>query len=395
MKQTIQIVLFGLMLNGFSANLFAGGFHLPQAAYANLGTAGAGDGVYRDSAAAIWSNPAIMSFMEQDLFTVNGLALNLSNTYYDSQNASDNSRDSGGWLGAVGLFYNKTLNEQWAAGIAITTIGGAALDYGSGWKGSTQVVDTSLITFQINPSVSYKINNQLSLAAGMQVNYASVDMSTQLIGQPLAMTPTSDWALGYNLGAVYQFNQDTIAGLSYRSKLEHQFNDSVSYLNQVADYSMRIDAVAFARADLSHQLNSQWGVFSTLSWYQWSDFDTTEIIIASSDQSIARNWQDTWALALGTDYQINDNWRLKLGVSYETSPLDEAQFQSPDLPVDRQIRYSVGLRTTINQVPVDLFYEYSDAGTPGINQDNQLLPGNNLHGHFDMYLHFLGFAVSF
>ncbi|GDY24962.1 long-chain fatty acid transporter [Agarivorans sp. Toyoura001] len=395
MLTMIRAILCGVLLASFSSYLFAGGYHLPQASYANLGTAGAGDGVYRESSAAIWANPAIMSFMDRDIFTVNGLALNLSNTYYDHEDSDDNSRDSGGWLGAAGLFYNKTLNENWAAGVAFTTIGGAALDYGSGWKGSTQVVDTSLVTLQLNPSLSYKLNDKLSIAAGIQANYASIDMSSQLLGQPLSMTPTDDWAFGYNLGLVYQFNQDTIAGISYRSKLEHQFNDNVSYLNQNADYSMAIDAVAFARADVSHQLNQDWRLFSTLSWYQWSDFKSTELIIASSDQSITRNWQDTWAMAVGTDYQINQDWRIKFGFSYETSPLDDAQYQAPDLPVDRQIRYSVGLSTMINEVPVDFFYEYSDLGSPEVNQNQQVLPSKNLVGHFDMDMHFLGFAVSF
>ncbi|RKF21448.1 long-chain fatty acid transporter [Alginatibacterium sediminis] len=376
-------------------SVLAGGFHLPQAAYANLGTAGAGDGVYTGSAASIWSNPAINSFIEEDIFTVNGLVLGLSNKYYDYENAADNSGESGGLLGAAGIFYTQNLNEQWSAGLAVATIGGSALDYGHYWAGADQIVDVSLVTMQINPSLSYKVNDRFSIGAGVQANYGAIEGGMQgPMGRPIDLEAGTDWAFGYNLGMAYQWNEQTITGLSYRSKLEHEFSETISMVNQQGNYVVGLDSAAFARADISHELNSDLKLLGSITWTQWSDLQETPVSINGNNAlTVERNWKDTWAYAVGVDYRLNAKTRLKLGISYETSPLDDAQYQTPDLPVDRQIRYSAGVSTIINTVPVDFFYEYADLGTPQIAQVDGL--GSNLNGYFDMKAHFVGFAVSF
>lgn len=68
------------------------GLLLQEAVVANAGTASAGDGVYTESAAASWTNPATMSFMGDSKTTTNLLALSLEMEYQDEFDSSGNGR---------------------------------------------------------------------------------------------------------------------------------------------------------------------------------------------------------------------------------------------------------------------------------------------------------------
>jgi long-chain fatty acid transport protein len=54
-----------------------------------------------------------------------------------------------------------------------------------------------------------------------------------------------------------------------------------------------------------------------------------------------RKWDDTWRVALGAQYQLDDKWLLQGGVSYNSSPVDDED-RTSDLPIDEQYRICFG-----------------------------------------------------
>jgi long-chain fatty acid transport protein len=105
---------------------FASGIFLQEATYANLGAVGAGDGVYTESATSIWTNPAVMSHIDDELTTITGTLLNLEINYYDDGDGP-NGRSSS-TLPVAGVFHIIDLGNELKAGIALGSLGGATLD---------------------------------------------------------------------------------------------------------------------------------------------------------------------------------------------------------------------------------------------------------------------------
>ncbi|WP_144206812.1 OmpP1/FadL family transporter [Shewanella donghaensis] len=390
----------------FSLPASASGLFLQEAVYANLGTAGAGDGVYTESAAAMWVNPAIMSFMGDNKTTVNGLVFDLGVDFYDVDDTANGG--SNNYLASIAAFHVVQLTDDLHFGIGLGTAGGSGLDYSADWAGELQLEDINLLTLQLNPSLSYRINDQWSVAAGLQLNYAVLDarmVNTQI-------ESASDWATGYNAGVVYQPTDKLMMGLSYRSKLEHDFQGDLNSdirLEKLllTDYSMDSTLVALVDFSASYQLTPELALLTTVQWHQWSDWDSTPItfngtvdgVSNSFDLTQNRDWDDVWHYGVGLDYAINKDWNLKLGFSYETSPQDDPYLQTPDIPVGVQKRYSVGVSTYIGDSKLDMFYEYADLGNVEIRQDGLIpgtdLTGNLLNGYFDSSIHFVGFSLTF
>ncbi|KAA8677643.1 OmpP1/FadL family transporter [Vibrio gigantis] len=380
-----------------SLNTFASGLFLQEAVVANAGTTGAGDGVYTRSAAAMWTNPATMSHMGESKTTINTMAFDLEMKYQDNQDSNGDGKGHS-VLPSFGAFHAHQVTDKLHLGIALGAVGGSSLDYGSDWAGAALLEDITLTAMQVNPSLSYKLNDQWSVGAGVQLSWAAFQQTTSM----LTAKQDTDWAYGYNLGVMYTPTDKLKLGASYRSKLEHEFNNDVNGVtNQGVLNSLSTDIALPEIVDLSasYALNSQLDLLASVQFHRWSEWDTTvlDFGIAGSPVSgvpIERDWDDVWKFAVGADYQLNSDWRLKAGFSYETSPQDDPSMQWVDLPVGEQYRYSVGASTYWDDILIDVFYEYADLGSVEMDRDGPT--GRNLlNGSFDGRIHFIGVSATF
>ncbi|CAE6911893.1 Outer membrane protein transport protein (OMPP1/FadL/TodX) [Vibrio sp. B1FIG11] len=371
---------------------FASGIFLQEATYANLGAVGAGDGVYTESATSTWTNPAVMSHIDDELTTITGTLLNLEINYYDDGDGP-NGRSSS-TLPVAGVFHIIDLGNDLKAGIALGSLGGATLDYGEDWQGSFQLTDVALLTYQFNPTLSYKVNDLWSVAGGVQVNYAFLQGNTSSI----ELDTSTSWAFGYNIGTVVQATDKLRLGLSYRSELNHEFEGDVHTNLAYGTYTTSLPSPAITDLSVSYQFTPQFSLMSSIQNHHWSAMESTDIDMRIGDQfipySIERDWDDVWRISLGGEYKLHQGWSFKAGYAYESSPLDDPSKQSPDLPVGEQHRYSIGVSKQFDESRLDIYYEYADFGEIDIDQESMREP-IALNGHFTGTVHFVGAAYTF
>ncbi|MGR5358915.1 OmpP1/FadL family transporter [Vibrio chagasii] len=380
-----------------SLNAFASGLFLQEAVVANAGTTGAGDGVYTRSAAAMWTNPATMSHMGESKTTINTMAFDLEMKYQDNGDKQDGKAHS--VMPSFGAFHAHQVTDKLHLGIALGAVGGSSLDYGSEWAGHLLLQDITLTAMQVNPSLSYQLNEQWSIGAGVQLSWAALQQSSSLF----TAKQDTDWAYGYNLGVMYTPTDKLKLGASYRSKLEHEFNNDVNvFTGGQRSLSTGIDVPEIIDASLSYAFNSQLDLLASVQFHRWSQWDSTVLDLGTNqnggvpiNQTLERDWDDVWKFAVGADYQLNSDWRLKAGFSYETSPQDDPSMQWVDLPVGEQYRYSVGASTYWDDILIDVFYEYADLGSVEMERYGRFGQVNLLNGSFDGRIHFVGVSATF
>ncbi|MCF7484590.1 outer membrane protein transport protein [Vibrio sp. A2-1] len=374
-----------------SLNAFASGLFLQEAVVANAGTTGAGDGVYTRSAAAMWTNPATMSHMGESKTTINTMAFDLEMKYQDNGDKQDGKGHS--VLPSFGAFHAHQVTDKLHLGIAIGAVGGSSLDYGSEWAGAALLEDITLTAMQVNPSLSYQLNDQWSVGAGIQLSWAALQQSSSVF----TAKQDTDWAYGYNLGVMFTPSDKFKLGASYRSKLEHEFKNELKGPLPGSNRSLSTDIALPEIVDVSasYALNQQLDLLASIQFHRWSAWDETVLDFGASVGGdpiggipIKRDWDDVWKFAVGADYQLNSDWRLKAGFSYETSPQDDPSMQWVDLPVGEQYRYSVGASTYWDDILIDVFYEYADLGS--VEMDRLMVDGS-----FDGRIHFVGVSATF
>ena len=88
------------------------------------------------------------------------------------------------------------------------------------------------------------------------------------------------------------------------------------------------------------------------------------------EATIDQGWDDTWHVSAGFQYWLNPNWQMTAGISYDTSPQTDGR-RTPDLPVDRQIRYAVGASYSGREnFTVGGYLNYADLGDARIDKES-------------------------
>lgn len=216
-----------LLLVGCFSSALAGGLYLNEFATPSMGTAGAGQEAYVADASTNFAfhNPAGVTRLEGDQISL-GAGLLVGETRFD---ADQNTAFSGGnqasfapLLGSHGVL---DLTEDLKLGMSVFSVAGASLDPDNSWVGRFQLQEISLLTITANPSVAYRVSDWFSLGVGFQAMYASIDY--ELAAPPVPPpngsdgqieVDSTDWAYGYNFGALFEISERTRVGITYISK---------------------------------------------------------------------------------------------------------------------------------------------------------------------------------
>lgn len=358
---------------------------VPEMSHLNLGTAGAGSAVLAEGASTAYSNPAAMSEMDQAHLAINMAMMNLGIEYQDDRDTSLNSADAGGLQPYGSLYAITPIDERIRLGLSLVATGGSGLDYGNDYAGKVGLNDLQLSVMQFNPSLSYKVNPHLSLGIGIQIDRASFEQT--LLAEKATLESTS-YALGYNLGVTYLPSSKHQFGITYRSKMEHDLEGEFLFLDQKAN--SQIELINASRVELSgyHQLNEPIALVWSIGREFWSENEQTSIDLGDIELTKPRGFKDVWFASLGSKVTLSNKFVMDFGIGYVSSPLDESSLQSPDLPVDVQIRYGFGGRYQWDKsTSLNLYYSYVDYGEPEI--DN-----GAMQGRFNNDNHFVGVELD-
>lgn len=417
----LALILYGSIL--FCTPAWGAGLWLYEGGTPDLGTAGAGRAALAADASTAGANPAGMTRLErsQMLLAVQGIYVN---SRFDTEVADFGGGDggnAGGFVPSGGLHYVHSMTDDFKMGVSMGSYFGLGVDYAGSWAGRYYVTEAELVTLGVNPGAGYRVNDWLSLGAGFSIVYAEL---TQKAAVNNAAVPgqaglsdgrleieDDDVGYGFNLGVLLEPREDTRIGITYRSEVDLEFEDTAPLKNigPILQGLLNLSGLAGSKVNIDmtipqavmvsgyHQLNDQWAILGNVGWQDWSAFGKQDLTLSSTTaRSFTKDldYDDTWHFALGAQYRFAPQWLWSVGAAYDTSPVDGDDNRSPDLPLDRQIRLGTGVQYDWNQdVTLGLAYEYLDAGDAGIDQQGGPLQGD-LKGDYETNaIHFMAFNV--
>jgi long-chain fatty acid transport protein len=232
------------------------------------------------------------------------------------------------------------------------------LDYGDTWVGRYYVTDFTALARTFNSVAAYRVNDWFSVGGGAVLGYMSQDFNLRLPTDApfpdgkLKLEDLDDWAVGWNLGVLFEPVEEARIGINYRSEVEFDLVGKsrpsqlappfAGLLDGRIKSEFKIPQMVIASA--YQQVTPDLALLLDVQWTDWSVFEDTPLDFAGLPVSLAipRNWQDTWRYAIGMEYRAAERWLLQFGFSYDSSPTDHRGDRLPDLPVDRIFKYTVG-----------------------------------------------------
>lgn len=380
-KHQLAKSLLAVILLLTTRQISAAGFQLNAQSATGLGRAFAGDAVIADNASVITRNAAAMALFDK---TAISLGLNIIKSEIEVKNASyqqqhlikpgvkygtdSNYKDAGDTSYAPNLSLIIPINEKFAVGASIYSNFGTKTEFSDSFPASEYGGLTDVKSMNLGLAVSYRLNQQWSIGGGLDVIYGQGELKRDLnvyhpqngaavAHKEVLDVEASGWALGFNLGTVFELNTDNRFGLSYHYSPELKAKGDIEYNGSLAeDDSLYIPLPDMAEFSGYHRIqDTKFAVHYSVQWIGWSAFKTLDSKAHGTLNEY--QWKDAWHFSLGGTYYLNKSWTLRGGYMYDLSAQDEVT--SISVPDSNRQWLSAGFTYHINkQANVDFGATY-------------------------------------
>jgi long-chain fatty acid transport protein len=320
----------------------AAGYKIGQESVSGAGVAHAGGAASAGDASTVYANPAGMTQLDGRQLVVGGHLLRP-----DAKFANQGSIDATGAAitggeggqGGIGAFVPNlygvwSLPNDLKFGLGINAPYGLAVDYDDDWVGRYNELGASLTMVNVNPALAYRVNDKVSVGGGLNAMYSrarltqAIDFGRALGGNAQSLDGSSDfsgtdWAFGFNVGALFTVSPNTRFGVQYRSGMEFHYDGEVDFSvpaaartglnnngqpNAFTDGNMKADLPIPDTASISvfHDVpNSKWAVMADLSWTRWEVFD--RLVLTPEEPTTSTGvintfWDNKFRVSTGATY---------------------------------------------------------------------------------------------
>ena len=340
MKKLVVLVMTCML----SLSVFAEGYQVNLLSTKQTGMGHVGVGM-KLGAESMHFNPAGLVFLKTNMDFSLGISAVMAKAKYS--NAGYSAKTDNPVSTPLYAYAGFKIYDNLAAGISLTTPYGSSLKWPKHWEGASLIQDISLKSYVIQPTLSYKITDKLSIGVGLQLAWGNVNLSRGLMGAKdfqgigtalenylplLAGLPLTDaekqglqdmvtlmksttvppayarlegnahMRVGFNVGIMYDVCDKVTVGLSYRSKIKMRVKEGDAELT----YSNRNIENMFGQMEL---LLAKYGSYLPANFPNLS--------IPKYDQgSFHAELPLPSNTTLGVSYRPTDRWELALDLHY-------------------------------------------------------------------------------
>ena len=353
--------------------LMAAGFQIHEQNVTNLGTAYSGTAALSADASTNFYNAAGLTHIEHTQFLVSAVGLNGKFDLYpqlanptlpaNSPISPLTAENAGGFNPVPSFHMAHPFGEKFVFGLSVTPSFGLKTEYDDTSVARYVATRSELITFLISPSLAYRINDQWSFAFGVDAQYAKARLDAS-IGSNNIISPDGysknegdDWAWSLHAGLLFELDEFTRVGLSYRGKFSYSVKGTnLLNLPNIPGIGTGIDTLRVVHTNLTlpetailsayHEFNNKFALMADVHWTAWHRFKALTLEYAppgpANDSITVEDWNDNWRFALGGQYQGNDKWTLRAGVAYDISPVPDER-RTARIPDSDRIWLALGV----------------------------------------------------
>lgn len=397
---SIKINLSGLSIIGFISLCqvsWSQGFQVNFQGQKQQGMGCSGTALVQDNS-TLFYNPGGISFLQSSSINVAGTPVFGNVMYVDSATQSVHRTNSPvGTPFSLFALWSPKAYHRLKLGLSVTTPFGSTVQYEDGWIGRFALTRLELKAIHIQPTVSFKITDNIGIGLGMVVSTGKVnlqkDLPLQFANGDFGRAEIAGAALGfgYNMGLHFRANEKLNVALAYRSKV------NMSVTEGQVDFTVP-DGVASSFPDgsltsalplpsvwtlgLAFQAQKKWAMTLDVNRVGWGVYDTLAFDYAQNTSSLldtksARNYKSIFAFRAGVQYEVcskedGSSFHVRAGGGFGFSPV-QSGYVTPETPDGNRFYLTTGLSYAFsNHFSVDASLYYTKIVRSDTNQETQL-----------------------
>ena len=333
-----------------------------------------------DDASAIYYNPAGLTQIKGTEITSGGMI-----SFPDSKLKGAGAGAEMNTMAFLPHLYAATdlgaAKSPWRFGLGFNVPFGNAAEYADNGPFRYMVTRASLAVFNIQPTVAYQINEQLSLGAGVNIYDATL---SQHVNTPPPLDGHFHFsgdgqAVGGTAGLMWKITPQHTVGVVYRSPFSVNFKGNTD-LNVLGQPPVHGDtSIQFPQSIAGGYAFRPIKRLKLEADVEWTNWDTLNQVTLHAPGSLVNgtptsfNWKDSMYYEFGAQYDVDDHWAVRGGYIYSVNTVPDATF-SPTVPDSNRHVFSVGFGYTETRFSVDIVYQYS------LSEDNTVNNGTAASG---------------
>lgn len=422
MKTGKRLVIILSIFTFLSSMALANGLNLNGLGARAVAMGGAFVGLADDFTSVYW-NPAGAAFFGEKYFGFSGFAILPPMNYKFDLALVDAKSPSKVYPGGLASYYHP-LSDKLVAGISVYSPSGI----GSKWDGADLAnisgppyfmpnsnIKWKSLVFMVTaaPSLAYKLSEQVSIGAALNINYTNVDLAAYA---GAAEVPTqigiayfdlgqqdihlTGWGIGATFGILVKPSDMFSIGATFRIPVKFNLSGEASIsgipqlgLMETSDVDTELTWPLWAAAGIAFRPTERFILTFDVQYTDWSKIDVLELsfldpnwaalMAISGDNVMDFHWESEFQIRFGAEYSFTDNFALRAGYYYDPTP-------SPDrtlnilLPSATFNGITAGFGYSPNGIEIDFAVEYlmgKDREVPFLNtvldpEWESAMPGN-------------------
>lgn len=318
-----------------------------------------------DDASAAWYNPAGLAFQDGGSLSVGGQYVMPKTDFTPTAGGATYRMDKKNHFIPY-LYAGYSGDLPITLGLAVNAPFGLSTDWtnsGAPFDATGRITFSEIKMINVNPMVAYKVNDHLSLAAGvMYYNLSSVAFDTSVLTQH-----GSGDGWGGNAAILYRGDRFSV-GVSYHSRVKVGVSGTATGIGVLAPFgsttvTSSVTLPDIVKAGVAFHPADDLLVSAGATWFNWKTFDKLDFTrgkvlgIVPTTSSVPENWKAVTSFHLGMEWSYQENMKARFGYSFDPSPVSNSYF-SPRIPINDQHMFTVGYGYSFEKATIDFAYGY-------------------------------------
>lgn len=249
-----------------------------------------------------------------------------------------------------------------------------------------------------NPVIAWRINSQLSIAAGPTINYSQADLRQgMLLPGDQFRFKGDDIDAGYNLGLLWRAHPKVAVGISYRSAttLRYQGHSQTSGADPFVPSGSQPASARFSFPQnvilgCSFRPTPAWNLEFDVDWTDWRRLKTVTLEQPSGNVPIAFNWRSSLFYEWGATRYFDNGFRLSAGYIFSENSVPDQDF-TPLVPDSDRHIFSVGVGRKYERLRWDAGYQFAYGPPRAVTSAAN--PSTN--GQYRFFSHALAISIGY
>lgn len=362
------LLSLGLLLSFYS--VYAGGYRVATQGQRALAMGHSGVAVV-NSAETAFFNPAGLILLENKLNVSAGVTGVFNSTSWQNSSTGQFSSTERNVSTPFYFYASYKVNEWLAAGLSVFTPYGSRVEWETDWPGSHLVNEIELAAIFVQPLISLKVNDYLSVGGGPIFVTGSVDFSRNLTrslvdeqgnranvgisdsgitnwgwGASVMFTPTEELKVGFNYRS--EIMMDAEGGEATFSNLPN--SPLVPSENGVVPFNASLPLPAEWSLGISYEFSEKFMATVQVDRTLWEVYESLDISFPETgipDAINPRNYQNSTVYRVGAQYKASEQWTIRAGYYFDESPV-QSGFFAPETPRNDGQGFTGGFSFEVN-----------------------------------------------